>query len=168
MGTHMTKGVGLAAAAIVLSVAAVGAIERTTMPVFALTDAAGRTVSSHQVTRPGNWLLLYVGSDCASCDVVLGSIGQDDAASLAPGIVVVVGTTDVGDLARAMQRYPSLAGASWYADAADGARALRVTSAPVVFGGRGGTIEWSVTGVLGDATDIKAIMSSWLKVSEQP
>ncbi len=159
----MTKAFALTGAAIFLCAAAAGAIERMKLPVFGLTDGAGRTVASSQLARPGNWLLVYVGTDCPPCESVLKSVGPDDAPSLAPRMVIVVNSTDGEAIEGLARRHPSLAGASWYADSSEGARALRITTAPAVFGVRDGTIEWSVAGVLADPTDIKSIMSNWIR-----
>ena len=160
---RMTKALGLAGVAIFLWTAGTAAIERMKMPAFALTDSAGRTVASTQLVRPGNWLLVYVGPDCPSCESVLKSVGHEEAATLAPRMAIVVNSTDGEAIEGIVRRYPWLAAASWYAGAADGAEALRITSVPTVFGVRDGTIEWSVAGVLTDATDIKAIMSNWVR-----
>lgn len=160
---RMTKALALTGAAIFLWTAAAGAIERMKLPVFALTDSAGRTVVSNQLARPGNWLLVYVGTDCPPCESVLKSVGAEEAPSLAPRMVIVVNSTDAEAIEGLVRRHPSLAGAAWYADAAEGARALRVETVPAVFGVRDGTIEWSVAGVLTDPTDIKTIISNWVR-----
>jgi hypothetical protein len=158
-----TKALALTGVTFFLWIAAAGAIERMKLPVFALTDNAGRTVVSTQLARPGNWLLVYVGTDCPPCESVLRSVGPEEAPSLAPRMAIVVNSTDAEAIDGLVGRYPSLAGASWYADAAEGAQALRVTTVPAVFGVRDGTIEWSVAGVLSDPTDIKTIMSNWIR-----
>ena len=78
-------------------------------------------------------------------------------------MVIVVNSTDAEAIEGMIRRSRLLAGASWYADAGEGARALRVTTVPAVFGVRDGTIEWSVAGVLTDTTDIRTIISNWLR-----
>lgn len=159
---RMTTVLGLAAATVLGGAAAAAAIERTTVPAFVLTDMAGQTIASDQLTRTENWLLVYVGSDCAACDAVLSTVDQDDAGSLPAKMTIVMIATDPAEIALAARRFPALAGASWYAVNAGAASALRVTAVPALFGVRGGTIEWSVAGVL-DRTEIKAIMSSWVR-----
>jgi hypothetical protein len=159
----MTKALAFTGATILLWTAGAAAIERMTLPAFALTDSAGRTVLSSQLTRPGNWLLVYVGTDCPPCESVLNAVDQEEGAALAPRMAIVVNSTDAEAIERTVRRHPRLAGASWYADAADGAQALRATTVPAIFGLRDGTIEWSVAGVLNDPTDIKTIMSNWIR-----
>jgi len=157
------KMLGIAFITVVALSAAAGANERRHLPVFRLTDVTGQAVSSGQLTRAGNWLLVYVRPDCRACDAVLQSVEADDAPWLAPRIAVVVQAVDLAAVEATQRRFPSLAGATWYGDAAAGARALRVTNAPVVFGVRDGIIEWSVAGVLSDATDVKTIMANWAR-----
>src|SRR4051812_10540212 len=127
---QIRKALALSGAAIVLWTAAAGAIERMKLPAFALTDTAGHTVASRQLLRPGNWLLVYIRADCPPCESVLKSIGQEEAPAMAPRLVIVVETAEGAAVDGVVRRYPWLAGASWYADAAEGARALRVTTTP--------------------------------------
>jgi hypothetical protein len=161
MGTM--KALGMAGATVLVWAAAAGAIERPPVPVFEMTDAAGGIVSSSQLTRAGNWLLVYVRPDCPPCESVLRSVDREEHPGLPSRIAVVMNTTDVGAIERVAAGFPGLAGASWYADSSNGAQALSVTTVPAVFGFRGGTIEWSVAGVLTDTTDIKAIISNWVR-----
>jgi hypothetical protein len=160
---QMTKALAWTCATILLWTAGPAAIERMKLPAFALTDSSGRAVASSQLARPGNWLLVYVGTDCPPCESVLNSVDQEEASTQAPRMAIVVNSTDADAIERTVRRHPRLAGASWYADAADGAQALRVTTIPAIFGVRDGTIEWNVTGVLNDPTDIKTIISNWIR-----
>ncbi len=157
------KQLAIAGVAVLAWSVATGAIERGKLPVFTVTDVAGGGVSSTQLTRAGHWLLIYVRPGCQPCDAVLRSVDLDSDPGLPSRIAVVVLAGDSGEVERTVQRFPSLAAASWYGDAAAGAAALGVTNAPAVFGMSGGIIEWSVAGVLSDATDIKAIMVNWVR-----
>jgi hypothetical protein len=153
----------LTAGAMVMGCAVgIGATEGTALPAFALTDASGGTVSSRQLARAGTWLLVYVHADCPPCESVLQSVDKDINPTLPSRIVVVMATADIRGLRQTAERYPSLAGAAWYADTSAGAQALRLTSVPAVLGVRNAMIEWSVAGVLTDAADIKTIMASWV------
>ncbi|MEO8681059.1 MAG: hypothetical protein ABI665_18560 [Vicinamibacterales bacterium] len=153
----------MAGALVIGCSAALLAIERTTLPVFDVSDARGATVSSRTLVRAGTWLLVYVRPDCPPCDAILRSVDKDRDPALPSRIVVMVALSDSRLLPSIAERFPALAGAAWYADSSAGAQAMRVTDVPAVLGVRDATIEWSVGGVLTDAADITTIMAAWVK-----
>jgi hypothetical protein len=150
-----------AALTVSLGVVAIG-IERKPLPAFDLIDVEGRVTQSTRLSSPGPWLIVYVRPDCPPCETVLRSVDLDQDPALPSRIVVVVGTADLGALQQIRQRFPALASSSWYADASTGAPALGIASAPAVVGVRDGIVQWSVAGVLNDATDIRTIMTNWV------
>ena len=143
--------------------AAAGAIERTKIPSFSLTDRQGRGRSSESLQRTGQWLLVVVHPSCKPCDAVLQAIAALPPEAAASRVVVVVGNGTDADLAAAIERFPSLASAEWLTgDSTTLTAALQLAAASAVFGVRGNMIEWSVSGVLTDSRDVHSIASSWL------
>ena len=77
-------------------------------------------------------------------------------------VTVVAATNAEGILAEA-SRYPNLSGATWLADPSNAMlQQIGQTGAPIIFGLRARMIEWSLAGVLMDATDATSVLVSWL------
>jgi len=153
----------LIAALILAAGSIVIAVERMPLPAFTLTAGDGTVVTSDRVVQPGSWALIYVAPDCAPCRAVLRSIDRDERK--VPGrrlVIVVAGTNADGVLAEAA-RYPSLSGATWLADPTNAmVQQIGRPGAPIIFGMRAQMIEWSLAGVLMDATNTTSILVSWL------
>jgi len=151
-------------ASVIVAAGSVGiAVERMALPVFTLTARDGAAVTSDRLVQPGTWALIYVGPHCVPCEAVLRSIDQAGLPTLKRRIVVVAASGPEAVLEEAA-RYPGLADAVWLADVSNAIpRQIRHTGVPAIFGMRNNMIEWSVAGVLMDATDVKSILANWLE-----
>ena len=152
-------------AALLLPLAAAAsarAIERGPLPVFELQTAGGRATTSDRLVHPGPWLIIVVRPQCPPCAAVLRSL----AAAEQPAVrerTVIISLGDRAALSEWTGRFPAAAGAQWFADGSGAAAAaLKVENAPLIFGLRDRTIEWSVGGVFSDSADIRSIASSWI------
>jgi hypothetical protein len=157
---RLCLAIGAVAAA---SVIAQG-IERKPLPAFTLTTLDGSPVSSADLIRSGDWLLVSVRPACAPCDTLLRTTIN---AAAAPGVpahtVVVIGGVDPATAARLAESFTDLTGIAWYADPAGAMKdALPVAAAPVVFGMRGSMVEWSLAGVVPDAVSMRTALVSWV------
>lgn len=152
-------------AAIVLAAFAAGAARaqgRALLPDFALTRLDGTVVqSSAEFPAEGKWLLVYVQANCRPCDRLLSLVKQDDHPELPFRMVIIAGGGL--DTASGMRdKRTDLAGAQWYADESREAWAsLHMAGAPMVFGVRDKTIQWSLSGMLKSDNDVKSILASW-------
>jgi len=110
---------------------------------FPLTRLDGTVVrSGAALPGEGKWLLVYVQANCRRMVIVTG--GARDTAS---------GMRD---------KRVDLAAAQWYADESREAwTALHMAGAPMVFGVRDQTIQWSLSGMLKSDSDVKSILASW-------
>ena len=139
-------------------------IERKPLPAFMLTALDGSPVSSADVIRTGEWLLVSIRPACAPCDTLLRTTIN---AAAAPGVpahtVVVIGGVDPATATRLAGGFADLTGIAWYADPAGAMKdALPVAAAPVVFGMRGSTVEWSLAGIVPDAVSMRTALISWV------
>jgi hypothetical protein len=151
-------------AALIVAAGSIGvAVERMPLPAFTLTAGDGTAVTSDRLVQPGSWALIYVAPDCAPCRAVLRSIDRAERQAPARRLVIVVaGANAEGVLAEAA-RYPSLSDATWLADPSNAMLPqIGQPGAPTIFGMRARMIEWSLAGVLMDATDTTSILVSWL------
>ena len=154
----------LAAVFILAAGSAAIAVERMVLPVFALTAGDGAAVASDRLVRPGTWAFLYVSPQCLPCESVLRSIDPAQHPAFQRRLVVVVAGAGPAAVRDEAARYPGLADAVWLGDASNAIpRQIGHTGAPAIFGMRNDMIEWSVAGVLTDATDVQSILANWLE-----
>ena len=153
------------AASLIVAAGSVGlAVERMPLPLFTLTGGDGAPITSDRLVQPGTWVLIYVGQQCPPCEAVLRSIERTEHPTLKRRLVVVVAASGPEAALEEAARYPGLAGVTWLADASNAIpRQLGQTGAPAMFGMRDTTIEWSVAGVLTDATEVKIILGNWIE-----
>ena len=129
---------------------------------FPLTRLDGTVVrSGAALPGEGKWLLVYVQANCRPCDRLLSLVKQDDHPELPLRMVIVTG--GARDTASGMRdKRVDLAAAQWYADETREAwTALHMAGAPMVFGVRDQTIQWSLSGMLKSDSDVKSILASW-------
>lgn len=163
---RLMKRIGLALAAAAALAAPLGAIERRPLPAFVVAaPGGGEAIDAQALAQPGGrtWLLIYVRERCNTCDALLSHLDRDERPEAAR-ITVIVGGAKPDALAALSAKYPNLAAARWLADA-DGsaARALQVDSLPVALGVRGQMIEWGLTGVLKDPSELESVLFTWLE-----
>ena len=149
--TMLTNIARLPAALVIAAVlcAGVASAADRRLAAFTVLNDAGNPVESPDLAEGGGWLLIYTRVACGSCDQVLDLWTADDPVMWTGRIRIVVGGAAPEGVAAFRQRFPSLAGASWYADT-DGsaARALGLSGAPAVFGLTDQTIAWTSQGLL--------------------
>ncbi len=139
------------------------ATERRVLPAFDLIGMGGESLSSQTLERSGRWLLLYVQPDCAPCRDALERLSGKGKPLSADRIAVVVGGAEPAAAQRLAMAFPSLAGATWYADPTYRVRAvLKLPGAPVALGIRDLTLEWTMVGVLRDRVHMSSILRSWI------
>jgi hypothetical protein len=140
-----------------------GAVERMPLPAFTLTAGDGAAVASDRLVQPGTWALIYVAPQCAPCQTVLRAIDRADSQAPALKLVIVVAATSAEGVLAEAARHPNLSGATWLADPSNAMlQQIGQTGAPIIFGMRARMIEWSLAGVLMDATDTTSILANWL------
>jgi hypothetical protein len=146
--------------AMLLSASGPAAADRP-LPAFAVTDLTSATVATADLGDANSWLLIYTRVVCAPCEQLLNQWRVDDPPASTGRIRVVVGGATPADVAAIRQRFPQLAGATWYADA-DGsaAKGLALTGAPAVFGLRGQTIVWTSQGAL---PITRTLIAGWVR-----
>jgi len=155
---------GLSVILLVAATCATHAIERMALPSFTVTAVDGRTISTNQLVRPGRWLLIYMQPNCAACEKILRMIKNDELPQVPARLAIVVGAATPEAVRAGSAQFPDLSVAGWYADPARAAIGpLRLAGAPVIFGIDGGTIEWSLYGVLSDSGDLKSVLASWVE-----
>ena len=130
---------------------------------FPLTALDGRPVSSASLARTGKWIMIYIPAACGGCDALLRLIRKEAQPMLPQRVAIIVANTSVEQVRHASTLFPDLAEAAWYADPSGASRQpLQVGLAPAVFGMNGGSIDWTLTGVLGSSSDVGAAMSAWV------
>jgi hypothetical protein len=150
----------IAAVAGLLAPASAGAADRP-LPEFAVVSSDAGTVSSAELGDGNHWLLIYIRPDCAPCDAVAYLWAEGDGPAAPARVRVIVGAASPATLARVQASYPMLNGATWYADAnGEAARALGLTSAPVLLGMRGTAIAWTSQGLL---PITRSQISGWIR-----
>jgi thiol-disulfide isomerase/thioredoxin len=154
----------LVIAALIVAAGRIGvAVERMPLPAFTLTAGDGAVVTSDRLVQPGSWALIYVAPDCAPCRAVLRSIDRAQRDVPVKRLVIVVAGANADGVLAEAARYPNLSDATWLADPSNAVlQQLGQPGAPTIFGMRARTIEWSLAGVLMDATDARSILVNWL------
>jgi hypothetical protein len=150
-------------AALIVAAGRVGmAVERKPLPAFTLTAADGAAVTSDRLVQSATWALIYVTPQCAPCQAVLRSLDRPGTSAPHRRLVIVV-AADAEGLRAEAGRYANLSDATWLADPSHAMLQLfEQPGAPVIFGVRARMIEWSLAGVLMDATDAESIVVAWL------
>jgi hypothetical protein len=151
-------------AALVVAAGRTGvAVERMPLPAFTLTAGDGTAVTSDRLVQPGSWALIYVAPDCAACQAVLRSIDRAERQAPTRRLVIVVAGVNADNVLAEAARYPNLSDVTWLADPSNAVlQQIGQPGAPIIFGMRARMIEWSLAGVLMDATDARSILVSWL------
>lgn len=142
------------------------AIQRRPLPAFVVTPpGGGEAVDTQALVAPAGrtWLLIYMRERCDTCEALLSHLDRDERPQAAR-ITVIVGGAKPDALAAVAAKYPNLSAARWFADA-DGsaARALQIDALPVTLGVRGQVIEWGLTGVLKDPSELESVLFTWLE-----
>lgn len=158
--------IGLALAVAAALAAPIDATERRPLPAFSVTPPGGaEAIDTQALVAPAGrtWLLIYVRERCDTCDRLLSHLDRDERPQAAR-ITVIVGGATPDALAALAVKYPNLSAARWFADV-DGsaALALRIDSLPVSLGVRGQMIEWGLTGVLKDPSELESVLFAWLE-----
>src|SRR5262245_12376492 len=121
--------------------------------------------STGEIPAEGKWLVVYVQPNCRPCDALLRLVKEPQHPGLPPRMIVIVGGVGAAEAGRMRQMMVDLAGASWYADPARGmGSALQLTGAPMIFGVRDLTIDWSLSGGLPSPGDVTSILTGWVDV----
>jgi len=132
------------------------------LPVFNLTDPAGKTITSVQAALAGNWVLVYVQPPSGYGDIVLSELNDGTLGTLNSRVVIVVGGLSKSDAQKYLQRFPHLKGASWYTDESRTmAGAMHFSGAPAAFGMKDQAEQWQFLGTLPDNTYLRSILKSW-------
>lgn len=138
------------------------AIERKPLPAFSITALDGTEATSDSLVSTGQWLLVYLQTGCSACDTLMRAV-VEERTDLASHMVIVIGGVDAATAARLAGAFPRLSGARWYADKTNVlGTTLRTPGAPVVYGLRGNMLEWSLTGIVPDASAYKTALVSWV------
>lgn len=132
------------------------------IPQVTVTALSGQVVRSDQIPHAARWVLIYLIPGCAPCEVALQALGQQEALTEGPRIVVLVqGSVEEATALRATM--PELEGAGWYTDPEGAAfDRLGLAGVPTTIGVRAQNMIWRVSGTLGDAQKWRAIVQSWL------
>jgi hypothetical protein len=138
------------------------ALEQNALPVFDLVSRLGAAVASSELSREPRWLLIYVSTDCGSCDRLVSALEQWRPTLPQGRIVVVIGGSRDAAQGYAAQ-HADVAGTAWYVDVDQKcARALGLQHVPALVAVENGRIEWVVTGVLNDPSAVEPIVRNWM------
>jgi hypothetical protein len=142
------------------------AMEPAPLPALQLTGLDGQPITTGNLPKQGNWLLIYVTPKSHFCDEMLKLMKKDQYPTLVTDAVFVVGGS-VDDAKSMQAKYPDLAAATWYADPNRVAiNLLKLRGVPTVIGINQQTMKWMVNGVIPDPDNFKAILNSWIE--QQP
>jgi len=132
------------------------------LPVFSLTSSMGASVASSALSSQPRWLLIFVSSDCRSCDRLMESLKQWQSPQLPARTVIVVRGSGASRYV-ADHKSPDL-DAAWYTDEDDqGRRSLDLSSAPALVGVERGEVKWAVSGVLNDPKAVESMVRRWVE-----
>jgi hypothetical protein len=140
------------------------AIERRPLPDVGLSAPDGADVQAGSLALDGTWLLVFVSADCRPCDSLLRQVEERDMPGVAARLTVVVRGAPAERVLAYQAKFPELAVARWLVDR-DRAfeEALQIRGMPTIVGLRGGTIEWSLGGVLREGADLQSVLASWIR-----
>jgi hypothetical protein len=151
-----------------LAVTALTASERRPLPAMSLQSLDGQQVQASDVSRDGNWLLLYVEPSCGSCTAILSAMSAEEFPGLADRVTVIVGGATL-EQAAALAQASELGRAKWVLNPDRSARtALNIKQAPMTIGMRSTMIEWTLVGALKKSSEMTSILVSWLKQPALP
>lgn len=138
------------------------AIAPAPLPALSLQGLDGSPVSSSNWSLKGKSLLIYVQSDCRSCNALLQSLNKKDYPHLASRVFIIVADVSPAGAKALQQLYPDLSSATWYVDSSNAtATALKLQGAPVVFGLKDNVLQWALSGVMSDPAQQKSILNTW-------
>lgn len=162
--TSRWMAVVAAAAAVAVIGAALHASEPVPLPDFEINRLDGTAIQSRSgLPSTGKWLMVYVQPNCKPCEKLLSLVKRDEHPEIAPRLVIVAGGIDGAATSRMRDKLTDLTDAQWYVDRSRKAWVpLKMTGAPMVFGVRDMTIEWSLSGVLPSDGQVKSILASWV------
>jgi hypothetical protein len=131
------------------------------LPAFTLVSPAGAAVASGAISNEAHWLLIYVSTECGSCDRLLSALEQWRPTLPQGRIVLVIRGPREGAQGYAT-RHADAAGLAWYADPdQQAARALGLQHEPALVAIESGHVAWIVTGVLNDPSAVEPIIRNW-------
>jgi len=144
-----------------VSSGSVRAAGQDALPAFTVVSPAGAVVASSEISTEAHWLLIYVSTECGSCDRLLSSLEQWRPTLPQGRIVVVIRGPREGAQDYAA-RHADAAGLPWYTDADQHAsRALGLQHEPALVAVENGRIAWVVTGVLNDPSAVEPVIRNW-------
>lgn len=164
--TFLKRAAAVAAASVV-AVAALQAIEQRPLPAFEVVNAAGEATPSAMMGPGGKWVLIYVAPECRSCQRLFIAMEDWNSAPLNAATVVMVQGDHATARAYAADRLPAaVVGTRWFADATGaGRKALQLSGSPVIIGMQDQQIKWALAGVLNNPAALESALRTWV---EQP
>jgi hypothetical protein len=164
----MNRNLVIAAVLLIVATAAGGQAETaspgTPLPDFQVTGVDDVRVRSATLRQDGNWLLIYVWTQCAECDELLDLFSKAEVPPPFKRIVLIVGGASAAQARRRAAGHPTLADAHWYADASNEAfEKLGLSGVPYVIGLTGTSVRWTLGGASSsDAGEARAILATWI------
>jgi len=138
------------------------AVKMMPLPNLELQALDGSTVKSSDWPLHGKWVLIYVEGRCDVCTGLLGRLNKRDYPQLAAWTIVIAGGVQPEGVQGLQQRFPDLAGASWYADPSRNASAaLSLRGAPVILGIQDKIVRWGSTGMPADSKRLQSMLTTW-------
>jgi hypothetical protein len=163
MRMRMIVVVGVALGLVGISPLRARAAPQRPLPPFTVVRIAG-AVASANLPVPDQWLLMYVATDCRSCDLLLAALKDWQSPRLLERTVIIVGGDLVGAQAYVGRTVPpEVASIPWFADPQSQAwNALNLKGTPMLIGVRQGQIQWAISGVLNDPNALASVVKTWV------
>lgn len=134
-------------------------------PGFAVASASGAQVPSARLLAGPNRVLVYATAGTSSAAALVEALAawRLELAAARRISVIVGGPADaIAAMMEAAGRMPA-AGVAWFADTeGHAAKALGITGAVTLVGGRDGAVHWTVGGVLHDPAAYEPVVRAWL------
>jgi hypothetical protein len=156
--------VALALGAFIMTAGTAAAQDRA-VPEFTVHDASGGYVASAVLAAQPKSLVVYLGPDCRSCASFMRALPKWQSPGLQTRLILLVMAKPADAAKWIEQTLPEeMRAITWYADPdRSAAKALKLTSAPVLLGVREGKIEWQLAGVLNDPAALESVVRSWVE-----
>jgi len=138
------------------------AVKTMPLPNIELQALDGSTVKSSDWPLQGKWVLIYVEGRCGVCTGLLSRLNKGDYPQLAAWTIVIAGGVQPEGVQALQQRFPDLAGASWYADPSKNvSAALDLRGAPVILGIQDKVVRWGSSGIPADPKRLQSMLTTW-------
>jgi hypothetical protein len=168
----------VATALMLLAAALQCGAQKTPLPSFHVTTLEASEKSSGSLTLEGQWIFVYVQTNCRPCNQALthlkiatmapayGDTTTGNPIDLAHTLVIVVSGDDLPAAKELAANFPWLKTANWYVDAShEATKALSLHGAPLFFGMEGSVIQWKFSGLTANPGAFNETLLKWMRAN---